>query len=45
MLIREYAEISLILAMISVLITFRFFLGDAIEKILFSFSRRIKLCS
>lgn len=45
MLIREYAEFSLVLAMISVLIPLRFLLDDAKQKLLFSFSRLITLYS
>ncbi|BAY62739.1 hypothetical protein NIES22_28140 [Calothrix brevissima NIES-22] len=43
MLIREYAEILLIFPMVSVLITLRFSVGDAMPKRLFSLLRVIIL--
>jgi hypothetical protein len=45
MLIRKYAEILLILSMISVLITLRFLAFDAMPKILFTLVRVINLFS
>ncbi len=43
MLIREYAELSLIYSMVSVEVTLQFLLGDAMDKILFYLSRVISL--
>jgi hypothetical protein len=41
MLIRDYAELLLVLPMISVLVTLRFFFGDAIAKIFLILARVI----
>ncbi len=39
MLIREYAEFLLLLPMVSVLVTLRFLLGNAMAKTIFAFYR------
>jgi hypothetical protein len=43
MLIRKYAEILLVLPLVSVLITLRFFVFGAMPKILFTLFRVINL--